>query len=258
MEELKIDNLSIFSKEKYDAKQIADYDAEILGDIEMSDNERLIFRLPPKFSVEENLPPEGLAQEEEMANAKTRMTIAKEEDENVEDDDGIEIEDDEEFTKEMEKCEARSMQIYEPSTRTFDDRKRRATDLKECSRVTLPKPLSTKHEANIEIRRSNNEKIYNEYRGKVCNKRGEVKGNLTTEEKDGVRSLQKRIKNHEIVVMKTDKSGKLCVMSKEEYIRMGEEHTRKDVKIDRREIVDKEKHLNGHVFFWSKMWGSGE
>ena len=37
-----------------------------------------------------------------MANAKTRMTIAKEEEERVEDDEGIEIEEDEEFNKEME------------------------------------------------------------------------------------------------------------------------------------------------------------
>jgi hypothetical protein len=79
-----------------------------------------------------------------------------------------------------------------PITRTFDDRKRRATDLQECSRITLPKPLSTKHEANIEMRRSNNEKIYSKYRGEFCNKRGEVQGNLTPEEKDGLRSLQKR------------------------------------------------------------------
>ena len=258
LEDLQVENLSIFSKEKYDKKPTVDYEADILGDIEISNNERLILRLPPKFSVEENLPPEGLAHEEEMANAKTRMTIAKEEEEKVEDDEGIEIEEDEEFNKEMEKCDARTRQVYDPTTRTFDDRKRRATDLQECSRITLPKPLSTKHEANIEMRRSNNEKIYSKYRGEVCNKRGEVQGNLTPEEKDGLRSLQKRIKNHEIVVLKTDKSGKLCVVSMEEYIRMGEEHTGRDVKIDRREIVEKEKHLNGHVFFWSKMWGSGD
>ena len=73
----------------------------------------------------------------------------------------------------------------------------------------MPKPLSTKHEANIEMRRSNNEKIYNEYRDEVCNKRGEVQGNLTPEEKDGLRSLQKQIKKHKILVLKTDKSGKL-------------------------------------------------
>jgi hypothetical protein len=78
----------------------------------------------------------------------------------LKDDEGIEIEEDEEFNKEMEKCDAQTRQVYDRTTRTFDERKRRATDLLECSRITLPKPLSTKHEANIEMRRSNNEKIY--------------------------------------------------------------------------------------------------
>ena len=159
LKDINIENLSIFSKTKHDTKPMTMYDADVLGEIVLSDNERMILRLPPKFSVEENFPPEGLAHEEEMANAKTRMTIAKEEEERVEDDEGIEIEEDEEFKAEMEKDEARARQVYDPGTRTFNDRNRKATDLQECARVTLPEPLSTKHEANIEMRRGNTEKI---------------------------------------------------------------------------------------------------
>ena len=166
----------------------------------------MILRFPPKFYIEENLPAEGLAHDEELANAKTRMTISKEEGERIEDDGGIEIEEDEETIREMEKMDARTRQVYDPGTGTFDDRKHRATDLKECSRITLPKPLSTQHEANIEMRRTCNNKIYNEYREEFCNKKGEVKGNLTPEEKEGLRSLQKRIREQELVVLKTDKS----------------------------------------------------
>ena len=44
----------------------------------------------------------------------------------------------------------------------------------------------------------------------------------------------------------------------EEYLKMGQEHTGKDEEIDRKGIVEIERNLNGHVFFWSKMWGSGE
>jgi hypothetical protein len=47
-------------------------------------------------------------------------------------------------------------------------------------------------------------------------------------------------------------------VTKEEYIQMGMEHTKKDQEIHRKGIVEKEKQLNGHVFFWAKMWGSGE
>ena len=61
----------------------------------------------------------------------------------------------------------------------YDDRKRRVTDLKECAKVTLPKPLPPEYEAAIEMRRSAQEKIYEKYRDKNCNKNGEQKSNLT-------------------------------------------------------------------------------
>ena len=64
MEDLNLEKLSIFSKRKYEEIQIVEYETEVIGDIELTDNERLILRLPPKFSIEENLPPEGLALEE--------------------------------------------------------------------------------------------------------------------------------------------------------------------------------------------------
>jgi hypothetical protein len=49
---------------------LVDYEAEVIGDVELTVNERLILRLPPKFAIEENLPPEGLALDEELGFAK--------------------------------------------------------------------------------------------------------------------------------------------------------------------------------------------
>ena len=87
------------------------YEAEIIGDIELIDNERLILNLPPKFAIEEDLPEEGLAMDEEVAYAKTRMTIEKVEGERLEEDEGIEV--DEEQEKELKKLEAMTRQIYD-------------------------------------------------------------------------------------------------------------------------------------------------
>ena len=184
----------------------------------------------------ENLPLEGMALDGEMAYAKARWTLKKEEDERLEDDDEG-IEEDEEHLEEMEKLEAETRQVYNPKERVFDDRKRRATDLKECARITLPKPLDTKQESAIEMGRGTSEQIYNTYRQEECNKKGEVKGNLTEEEKEGLRSLQKRMKAKDLIILKTDKSGKLCVVSKEKYLRMGEEHTKRDMEIDRMTVI---------------------
>ena len=237
--DLKLERLSIFNKKKYEEKKTVEYDVQIIGKVTLSYNEQQILKLPPKFAVEENLPEEGLALDEELSYAKARMTISKEEEEKLEDE-GIEEDKDEEFEEELEKTEAMTRQIYNTKESRFDDRKRRVTDLKECARVTLPKPLDTKHEALIEMRRGTNQRVYNDYRKEKCNKKGEVEGNLTEEEKDGLKSLQKKIKNQEIVILKTDKSGKLCVVSWEEYIRMGREHTGRDQEIDRKTIIEKE------------------
>ena len=91
----------------------------------------------------------------------------------------------------------------------------------ECSRVTLPKPLPTNEETLIEMRRGIHSKIYNHYRKKKCGKNGEQAPNLTEEQQRGLKSLKLRIKNKELVELKTDKSGKLCVATREEYVKMG-------------------------------------
>ena len=80
--------------------------------------------------------------------------------------------------------------------------------------MTLPRPLDTKHEALIDMRRGVNGKVYNEYRKEACNKKGEVKGNLTQQETDGLASLQKRMREQEIIVMKMDKSGKMFLITR--------------------------------------------
>ena len=135
---------------------------------------------------------------------------------------------------------------FDPINKIFDDRKRRVTDLDECSRVTLPKPLPTKEENLIEIRRSIHSQIYNDYRRERCKKDGKQESNLTEEQEKGLKSLNKRLEEEEIIILKTDKSGKLCVATVEEYIKMGKVHAGKDKLIIMKDIEDMEKEINGH------------
>ena len=149
---------------------------------------------------------------------------------------------------------------FDPLNKIYNDRKRRVTDLEECSRITLPRPLPTKHETWIEMRRGIHGNIYKEHRKDNCNKKGEQASNLTEEQQQGLKSLKTRIKNKEIVVLKTDKSGKLCVATMEDYIKMGQKHTNKDKLVYRREIQEIEKNINGHtcmdkdVGHWRRAW----
>ena len=118
LEDLGIEGLSIFSERKFTEIKAWDYEVEVIGDLELSNNERMILRLPPKFAIEENLAEDGLSLDEELAFAKARMTINKEEEEKLdEEDEGIEEEDEEE-EMEREKDEARSRQIYDTREKT--------------------------------------------------------------------------------------------------------------------------------------------
>ena len=50
--------------------------------------------------------------------------------------------------------------------------------------------------------------------------------------------MQKKIKDGVLVILKTDKSGKLCAVSREEYVKMGEAHTSRDEEITRKGIIE--------------------
>ena len=53
--------------------------------------------------------------------------------------------------------------------------------------------------------------------------------------------------------MNTDKSNKFALTDILNYKAMGEVHTKKDKKIRRRELIEREKVLNSHAAMWNKM-----
>ena len=105
--------------------------------------------------------------------------------------------------------------------------------MKECSRVTLPKPLGVNREAQIETRREIHRKIFKQYMKEKCKKDGEQEQNLTRTEQKGLKSLLKKIREDKILVMKTDKSGKFAVTTKEKYMEMGKVHLGEDKEVSR-------------------------
>ena len=64
-------------------------------------------------------------------------------------------------------------------------------------------------------------KIYSQYIREFCDDNGEQETNLSEEETSGLKKLKKRVEEGRGVVMKTDKSGKMCISTKEKYIELG-------------------------------------
>ena len=102
---------------------------------------------------------------------------------------------------------ARGRQVYKPLEKTFDYRLKRTTDLKENSRVMLPKPLPTSEEAGLDTRRRTHMSMFNNYKEKNCNKWGDQKSNLTEKEEKGLKTLRKRIKEKELEGERTENGG---------------------------------------------------
>ena len=251
-------HLSVFDNEKYDEIETDKVIVPKIGEITLSEEEESILKRNPKFSLPQAIAENGLDMEMEKAYAKMRMELREEETGEEEEETAMPRKERSENTEEkrketgeeMRELEAKSRQIYDPITNTYDDRNRRATDLKECSRVTLPKPISVKREAQIEIRREIHGRIFREYRKKYCRENGEQEMNLNVKEKKGLEILRKRIQDEEVLIMKTDKSGKLSVTSREKYIEMGREHTENDEEVGRVKLREIDKTMSDHATAW--------
>ena len=82
--------------------------------------------------------------------------------------------------------------------------------------------------------------------------------NLTESEKRGLEKLRKRIQSKEIVVIRTDKSGKMAIIQWELYQQMGEKHLGNDKVVTWDEIYETRNVIHGHLRVLTKVFKVGE
>ena len=70
---------------------------------------------------------------------------------------------------------------------------------------------------------------------------------LNGKDKRGLKSLKRRVKHKEIIVCRTDKSGRFGVLSREQNINTGEAHTDMDVEVELEEAEEIQRILDGHM-----------
>ena len=239
----------VFNKNKFDSLKRDNYEVKVIGDTELTSHEKQVLQLHPKFCIVNQLQEVLFEHEQESALAKLRMEFRK-------------SEENKDLTREeIENCEeleARCRQVFDPENKVYDARRKRVTDLQECSRVTLPKPLSADIEAKLELRKTTQKEIFRNYVAKNTDKNNDQKSNLNRQEQEGLKSLQKRIKEGDLIILKTDKSSKFTVTNRQEYLKMGQEHVNKDKMVNRQEIIETEETINGHSRAWAHIWGCGK
>ena len=90
-----------------------------------------------------------------------------------------------------------------------------------------------------------------------CSEEGAQRFNLSQAQRNGLKKLRKRFQDGEVIVMMTDKSGKLAVADVESYLEMGKVHTSKDKEVGETEVKKTQRLYNGHISMWLKFLNMG-
>ena len=163
-----------------------------------------------------------------------------------------------EENEEMGMRDAQLRMTFDLQGGVLDMRKRRATDVKNNSRVILPQKMrGFEEEAKLEMLRQRLRGVFGQYVREKCGPRGLQKSNLTREEILGLKSLKKRFKEGEIVILPTDKTGLFTVMSRETYLECGKSHTKGDEHIGWEDLKLAQSEINGHTSMIIKIFSIG-
>ena len=222
--------------------------------IPFSENEKKALSLGPKFCVFEKEDLEEFLSGIEISLAKYKWDKINDDETDEDEEDNFTEEEKEEHARigaETIRIEAQSRTIYLKEEKTFDYSRKRATDMKNNAKVYLPKALKVEEEAALEALRQEWLQVYKNH-FQTAGKQEE--SNLTSEEKDGIKSIRKRRKEGEIVIVPTDKSNRFSVMTLDTYLKAGKVHTNKDKEITAEEVKQNQNEVNGHVSMGLKIF----
>ena len=124
-------------------------------------------------------------------------------------------------------------------------------------RVDLPKATKPQQEAELSVRKEKYLNCFKKYRNQFCNSKGQQRSNLSKDQRLGLKSLQERVKKQEIVICKSDKSGKLVAVGPGEYLELDAQHIKDDRRLAQGEVEDL-KVINQHTASWIKITKLGE
>ena len=179
--------------------------------------------------------------------------------------------DEERIRVEEEKLVAQSRMIYNKGNRCLDMGNLRASDYKYNRYIHLPKSTDAQKETLHILRKEEMKKVYMRVKkqldererkkdggGKEGEKTCNQSTNLTKEEIEGLKSLRRRVKEGSIIITETDKSKRFVVMTRDQYIQSGLEHTSKDLEVKDEQIHKVQKSVNDHCEWLNMIFKIGE
>jgi hypothetical protein len=217
-------------------------------EVTLSKYELEVLSKNPKFAVRAMMSKEKYMVEFEKGMVKKLYSdIGKEVVEGVTVEENPIDPDDKRIMKEAEWQERKCQLAYDFEEKELDFGRLRATEMKNNKRVTLPKASSIQVEALMEVRRKRAAQLYDLCVRKLGEGSEKGKDNLSMGERRGLKSLKKRVAEGELIICQTDKSGRFCVLTRDQYLEAGRVHVDKDKKIDLEDQKEIERAVNGHM-----------
>ena len=123
----------------------------------------------------------------------------------------------------------------------------RVTDLPTNRMVKLPDPMENSEEAKLLAFKMEVLETTKKYIHENCIQNGRQRLNITQEELAGLQSLKRKTKAEDWVIMETDKSKRLSIMTKENYVQATNPHVDNDLLVTAEDLHHIERTLNGHA-----------
>ena len=220
----------------------------VYGGIRPTGEEAAVLALPAKFNTYGPVRVEEVEVETEVAIAKVKWELEAREERMEEDGTGGE------WTERWEEEQQRRKQVYDMEAGRMDFGNKRVTDMKHCRRTFPPRPVSATKAAILSNFKFRVCEVTRGYMSDNCDERGNIKeSNITREERAGLKSIQRKVKDQEWIVMPTDKSGRLTVNTKRNYLERMEPHMNGDTAVTLDDRHKMESEMNGRSTQWGRI-----
>ena len=207
------------------SKFISEQDDPVSMGITLDENEKAFLKLPQSLTNHSSFDRLKMLTDVALMGSKIRMTVKSRLDLGLTEE---EVNNRPYSEKREEAIDTALLtRVYDPEAKIATFSNMRVTSMKTCRRVKIPDPLPEKEEAAIQSVITAVESAINREAQRNSKMRTKP-STLTKSEALGLKSLKKRTKKGEAAIVLTDKSGRLSVMSKQEYARKVGEHTGSD------------------------------
>ena len=214
--------------------------------VSLDEDEQDCLALPPKFCLFPKVEVDELRLEQSIGNIKSRWDRERNRDFDLRGNEVTEEEQGEKGTMEDIVKENEGREPFNPEGKTLDFRGIIPTDVKSCQRVQMPKPRSNKEEHELATRDTLSQQEVMRYIRDI-ERREDESINMTKGELRGLKKLKKRVKKGDIIIVQTDKSGRMAAISMDIWRRMCEVHTKCDPKVTWEDVQQSQREIKGHL-----------